>query len=74
MPIVEAMQDTEIDISKAGRLACESCGQEFTCNAGQDSCWCFDVPVSTENLTEIKEKFDNCLCRKCLEKQENLQG
>lgn len=68
------MQETEIDISKAGSLACESCGEEFTCNAGQDSCWCFDVPVSPEGLEDLGKRFDNCLCKKCLEKQSGLQS
>jgi hypothetical protein len=57
-----------IDQAKAGKLTCESCGAEFTCNVGQDTCWCFDVKVSPENLTDLKENFDNCLCKNCLEK------
>ncbi len=57
-----------IDPSKAGKLACESCGAEFTCNAGQEHCWCSEVNVSPENLTALKENFNNCLCRECLEK------
>lgn len=50
------------------KLACESCGAEFTCNAGQETCWCFDVKVAPEDLTALKENFNNCLCRACLEK------
>jgi len=50
------------------KLACESCGAEFTCNAGQETCWCFDIKVAPEDLDEMRENYKQCLCRKCLEK------
>jgi hypothetical protein len=58
-----------IDLSKAGKLACESCGAEFTCSAGQEHCWCSEVKVSPENLTVLREKYKQCLCKDCLEKK-----
>jgi hypothetical protein len=60
--------NSPIDPSKAGKLACESCGAEFTCNAGQEHCWCSEVNVSPENLNALKANFNSCLCRECLEK------
>jgi Cysteine-rich CWC len=57
-----------IDPEKAGKLACESCGAEFTCNAGRESCWCFDIKVPPEDLDVLKENYNRCLCRECLEK------
>jgi hypothetical protein len=61
-------ENLPVDPNKAGALTCESCGAEFTCNAGQETCWCFDVKAAPENLTALKENFNNCLCRDCLEK------
>ncbi|HEV7645122.1 MAG TPA: cysteine-rich CWC family protein [Pyrinomonadaceae bacterium] len=63
-----ATKNLSIDPARAGKLACESCGAEFTCNAGQEHCWCSEVKVSPENLTALKENFNSCLCRECLEK------
>ena len=63
-------ENLPIDQSKAGTLTCESCGAEFTCNAGQETCWCFDVKVAPENLDELREKYKQCLCKNCLEKRE----
>jgi hypothetical protein len=60
--------DNSIDPQRAGNLTCESCGAEFTCGAGQETCWCFEVKAEPENLVSIKENYNNCLCRECLEK------
>ncbi len=59
-----------IDPAKTEKLNCESCGTEFTCNAGQETCWCFDVKVAPENLADLKENYQRCLCKECLEKLE----
>jgi len=63
-----ATENLSIDPTRAGKLACESCGAEFTCQADQEKCWCSEVAIPAENLTELKENFNNCLCRECLEK------
>ncbi len=46
---------------------CESCGEEFVCGANLQGCWCMNVKLSDENRTELKSKFKDCLCPKCLE-------
>lgn len=56
-------------VKKGEKLACESCGKEFVCGAGNDSCWCFDVSLKPESLEELREKFKNCLCADCLKNQ-----
>jgi Cysteine-rich CWC len=65
---MEVAENQQIDISRAGKLACESCGVEFICQADQSKCWCSDVQISPENLTKLAKNFNNCLCRECLEK------
>ncbi|MFH0257007.1 cysteine-rich CWC family protein [Vibrio rumoiensis] len=43
---------------------CPECGSNAFCDiaAGKDSCWCFELEER-----EISEKFEGCLCRRCLE-------
>jgi hypothetical protein len=65
---MDVTENSQIDITRAGKLACESCGAEFTCQADQTKCWCSDVQVSPEDLTALRKAFNNCLCRECLEK------
>jgi hypothetical protein len=48
------------------KLICESCNEEFSCGASIGKCWCFDVELKAETLTELREDFKNCLCQDCL--------
>jgi hypothetical protein len=66
------ISDPAIETEKGETLVCESCAAEFTCNAGQETCWCFDVQVSTDDLGVLKENYQRCLCPQCLGKM-NLQ-
>jgi len=59
------MKTTEMTTEK---LACESCGKPFECGAKVGKCWCFEVKVDAEKLAELRENFEKCLCRDCLEK------
>ena len=45
---------------------CESCGDEFICGATITGCWCMNVNVTDDARAEMKEKFQKCLCPKCL--------
>lgn len=47
---------------------CESCGETFGCGARLDECWCNDVIISEESAADLKAKFGDCLCPKCLAK------
>jgi hypothetical protein len=62
------LDNLTVDPANSGTLSCESCGAEFTCSAGQETCWCFDVKVAPENLDALKENYQRCLCKECLEK------
>jgi len=46
---------------------CESCGETFGCGAKSGSCWCFSVAIEPQDLAQLKEQFQNCLCFKCLQ-------
>ncbi|MGI8639010.1 MAG: cysteine-rich CWC family protein [Pyrinomonadaceae bacterium] len=55
-----------MNIIKTEKLTCESCGKEFSCGAKTEKCWCFEVELKAETLTELREDFKNCLCWDCL--------
>ena len=46
---------------------CEKCGVAFKCGAKTDTrCWCNAYAVTEESLKNIREKYNDCLCEKCL--------
>jgi len=45
---------------------CESCGEPFGCGANSESCWCSGVALSNDAASEVRSKFSDCLCSKCL--------
>lgn len=51
------------------KIICESCGEEFSCGASVENCWCFDVELKVETLAELREDFKKCLCENCLLKR-----
>lgn len=50
-------------------LTCESCGKSFECGANVGKCWCFEVELDADKLAELRENFEKCLCRECLEEK-----
>ena len=46
---------------------CEGCGKAFVCGATLAGCWCAEVKLTDEQRTELKAKYQRCLCRECLE-------
>jgi N-carbamoylputrescine amidase len=50
----------------AGPSTCEACGASFGCGAGTGSCWCREQDVPTEVLAELRDRFESCLCERCL--------
>ncbi len=50
---------------------CEVCGAKFSCGANIGKCWCFEIELKTETLTELREDYKNCLCENCLGKVKN---
>jgi hypothetical protein len=46
---------------------CEACGNEFTCGATLAGCWCMEVELDDATRAKLREKYNGCLCRACLE-------
>lgn len=55
--------ENEID-----KIVCEACGEEFSCGANAEKCWCFAVELKAEILAELQKNFNRCLCANCLGK------
>lgn len=55
--------------NKSGNFICESCGERFQCGAQTGACWCFEVNLNPELLSEINREYNNCLCRGCIIKK-----
>ena len=47
---------------------CEACGAPFTCGAKLSGCWCAEIQLSDETRAKLKARYNNCLCRECLER------
>ena len=53
---------------------CESCGETFGCGAKLDGCWCTEIKLPEEITGDLKTKYQDCLCPKCLsQKLEDLK-
>ena len=60
------MENTETTTSPEP-LTCEACGKFFECGAKTGKCWCFAVAIEPQNLAQLKERYQNCLCQECLQ-------
>ena len=50
---------------------CQNCGIEFQC--GSLCCWCGEIKLDKAVREELKQKFNDCLCRTCLEEAQGLR-
>ena len=49
------------------QLVCESCGATFSCcPVPEGGCWCADVCIAEAARRQLREKFNECICRDCL--------
>jgi len=46
---------------------CPACGAVFECHHSID-CWCMAYVVPEENMKQIRAKYSDCLCARCLGK------
>ncbi|MDO8519830.1 MAG: cysteine-rich CWC family protein [Deltaproteobacteria bacterium] len=61
---MDLKQDSKKEKGIVGRKVCEACGEPFPCNPG--NCWCDEVTVDEKTRQNLKAKFNDCLCEKCL--------
>jgi hypothetical protein len=52
--------------SESEPSVCASCGEAFGCGARLEGCWCSDLTLDSVAAEVLKNKFDACLCPKCL--------
>jgi len=52
------------------KKVCPSCGDNLSCYKS-DSCECFNVALDNETLSKLNQKYNGCLCMKCLKKESN---
>ena len=45
---------------------CAACGELFSCGAPAAGCWCEEVQIAREVLSELRARYADCLCRRCL--------
>ncbi len=45
---------------------CPRCSAAFTCNVGEQHCWCGQLSLTNEARTNIAKTYDGCLCSACL--------
>jgi hypothetical protein len=46
--------------------SCAACGEEFSCGAPASGCWCEELQIAREVLSELRARYTDCLCRQCL--------
>ena len=52
--------------------ACPRCKAMFECKPGNiTQCQCFGIQISDEQKSYIRERYNDCLCRKCLHSLQN---
>jgi len=49
----------------AKQKRCSQCGESFECG-GLFGCWCRNVNVDATTLVEVRGKYVDCLCPRCL--------
>jgi hypothetical protein len=45
---------------------CAACGERFSCGAPAAGCWCEGLQVTREVLRELRARYSDCLCLRCL--------
>ena len=61
-------------IVSGGRdLKCESCGKDFVCGMSLKGCWCAEIKLDDETRSALRSKYQECLCRECLENLSRVQ-
>jgi hypothetical protein len=46
--------------------SCAACGASFCCGAPAAGCWCEELQVAAEVLYELRVRYADCLCWRCL--------
>jgi hypothetical protein len=58
-----------MDMKGSTEKKCPKCGKLFACY-GEKDCWCEKVRIHKREMTEILQKYNDCLCPECLKEYE----
>ena len=47
-------------------ICCANCGTFFSCGALESPCWCDTVKLSPAALANLRARYVDCLCPRCL--------
>jgi Cysteine-rich CWC len=60
-------------VTSLGRKrTCEACGDEFICGVSLSGCWCSEIELTDEIRRDLRSKYTDCLCRRCLERLSSI--
>ncbi len=45
---------------------CPRCQQKFDCSKS-NKCWCFEIGLDSNQLEDLSQNYDSCLCPNCIE-------
>lgn len=45
---------------------CSKCGATFACSSEAKGCWCESLKLNPQTLSELRQRYDDCLCENCL--------
>jgi Cysteine-rich CWC len=55
-------------MSQHERKPCPRCGISFECKPGNiTQCQCYGVSLTEEQLVYIEHKYNDCICKSCME-------
>jgi hypothetical protein len=65
--VLKTHESSQKDAAQAAET-CEACGAVFSCGAKLAGCWCSEVRLTDALRAELRERYEHCLCRACLER------
>jgi hypothetical protein len=64
--VIESGPATQRQGCAPTRKKCEACGEMFDCAAPERGCWCEEVKLSGQVAAEVRGRYADCLCPRCL--------
>jgi hypothetical protein len=57
---------TQRNVCAPTQKKCAACGEMFACGAPESNCWCEELKLSPSELEQLRARYDDCLCPRCL--------
>ncbi len=52
---------------------CPKCKKEFICSKS-NKCWCFEFGLDSNQLENIAENYESCLCPNCIKELSKINS